>query len=87
MPLNYCFIKNDHYLHTQVTGIVNSAEKMAVMDSITDDPKLIVSFFEIVDSTHVDNFGFGYCQTEPILDSLKQLANHRYYQSRILVAD
>lgn len=87
MSIQYQYNKSGNYVLTSVTGIVTVDQVAEYVDAILSDERIKTPFYEIVDFAEVENFDFGYYQSDDLIDLIVKLKNEKQYLGSCLVAN
>jgi len=86
MSINYEYHVNNGYIHTKVTDVITLKEVLSYFDTIIEDARIDKPFYELVDFSEINNFDFGYYQTDQLYNKLAQLKEHKNLLGQCFVA-
>lgn len=87
MTISYKYFKDKDYVLTTVSDQVTLDEALSHFDSLLSDININNPFYEIVNFSDVQNYDFGYYQSEQLMDKIIQLKNKKSYLGSCLVAN
>jgi len=86
MSISYEYYKDGGYILTKVTNIITLPEVLTYVDTILEDNRINNPFYEIVDFAEVENFEFGYYQSDSLYNKLVLLKERKNHLGTFFIA-
>ena len=85
--LEYTYYPDTSCIITKITGYVKLDEVYSYIDRVIEDDKIDKPFYEIVDFSNIENFDFGYYESNNFITKLKDMKDQKGCKGSILIAD
>ena len=86
MSISYEYNPDSGYVLARVTKLITLQEVISYVDSILEDNKINKPFYELVDFADIDDFDFGYYQSDQLYNKLILLKEHKQHLGTCFVA-
>jgi len=87
MTIKYTYDKSHSYVDTVVTEVASMQQVSEYINNLINNETIEDSFYELVDFTNIDNFDFGYYQTNELVDLFIKLQKHKKYLGTCVVVN
>lgn len=87
MNIQYSYNKEIGYIHAKVSGQISTVDVKNYVSSLLADKNITSPFYEITDFTNIDNFEFGYLESDSVLNEFKELKEIKNYIGSCIVVN